>query len=135
MKLVVDTNVFISSLFWGGNPRVIMTRIILGEDLLFTSEEILKETAGVLMRPKFNADAQLIHHFVESIREVAITVPRIGLVRNVCRDSADDKVLECALLSQSDYIITGDNDLLVIKRFHNTSIVTPNEYIRSIIRQ
>jgi putative PIN family toxin of toxin-antitoxin system len=109
-----------------------MKRIILGKDILFTSEEILKETTGVLMRPKFNAGEHLIHHFVQSIREVAIIVPLIGLVHGVCRDSDDDKVLECALSSQSDYIITGDSDLLILKEFRSTGIVTPNEYIRRI---
>jgi hypothetical protein len=71
-----------------------MKRIITGKDILFTSEVILKETAGVLMRPKFNVGEQIIRHFVQSIREIAIIVPLAGTVRNVCRDSDDDKILD-----------------------------------------
>jgi len=42
MKLVLDSNIYISSFFWGGNPRKIMTRIIDGKDSLFVSDEIVK---------------------------------------------------------------------------------------------
>ncbi|MDR1368786.1 MAG: PIN domain-containing protein [Dysgonamonadaceae bacterium] len=59
LKLVLDTNIFISSFFWGGNPRAIIKRIIIGQDILYTSEVILKETAGVLMRPKSSVDEQI----------------------------------------------------------------------------
>jgi len=55
MKLVLDTNIYISSFFWGGNPRKIMERIISGKDSLFVSKEILAEVFSVMVRPKFNA--------------------------------------------------------------------------------
>jgi len=54
MKIVLDINIFVSSFFWGGNPRKIMERVIDGKDKLFTCKEILEETAVVLSRPKFN---------------------------------------------------------------------------------
>ena len=64
MKLVLDTNIFISLFFWGGNPRKLMTRIIEGKDTLFVSNEILHEVFSVMARPKFNVSHRQIIHFI-----------------------------------------------------------------------
>ena len=74
MKLVLDTNILISSFFWGGNPRKIMTRIIDGIDTLFVSSEILREVFFVMSRPKFNVSNHQIIHFIDSIEEIAFWV-------------------------------------------------------------
>ncbi|MDR0546532.1 MAG: putative toxin-antitoxin system toxin component, PIN family [Dysgonamonadaceae bacterium] len=97
MKLVLDTNIFISSFFWGGHPRDIMTRIIDGTDLLFISDEILSEIYDVMLRPKFKINLQYVQNFVHSIEEIAQPIHLMGIVQGVCRDSDDDKIWECAL--------------------------------------
>ena len=130
MKIVLDTNIFISSFFWGGNPRKILERIIDGKDKLFVCKEILQEIDSVMTRPKFNVNNMYISHFIHSIEEIANRVVLTGIVQNVCRDSKDDKVLECALLANADYIITGDIDLLILKEFQGIKIVMANEYIK-----
>jgi putative PIN family toxin of toxin-antitoxin system len=129
MKIVLDTNVFISSFFWGGNPRKIMERIIAGKDKLFICEEIIQETALVLSRPKFNVSNEYITRYIRSIEELAYHIALTGIVQNICRDSDDDKILECALLANADYIITGDSDLLILEEFRGTKIVTANDYL------
>jgi putative PIN family toxin of toxin-antitoxin system len=132
MRLVLDTNVFVSSFFWGGNPREIMTRIIDGKDILYVSREILQEVLSVMLRPKFKMDYQEVIRFVDSIEDVANRVPYRGIVRGVCRDSNDDKILECAILGNVDRIISGDNDLLVLKAYRGIPIITASEYIKQI---
>ena len=132
MKIVADTNIFISSFFWGGTPRKVMERIIDGKDKLFICEEILQEVASVMARPKFNVSSEYIIRFINSIEEIADYVTITGIVEQVCRDSEDDKILECALLANADYIITGDADLLILKEFHGIKIVTANEYINDL---
>jgi len=132
MKIVLDTNIFISSFFWGGTPRKIVERIIDGNDDLFTCKGILQETASVMARPKFNVSDEYIVRFINSIEEVANHIVLIGVVQHVCRDREDDKILECALLANADYIITGDEDLLTLKEFRGIKIVTANEYLKSI---
>jgi putative PIN family toxin of toxin-antitoxin system len=129
MKIVVDSNIFISSFFWGGNPRKIMERIINGNDELFVCKEILQEVALVMARPKFNVNGEYIARFIRSIEEVANHVVLTGIVQQVCRDSKDDKILECGLLANADYIITGDADLLILGEFQGIKIVTANQYI------
>jgi putative PIN family toxin of toxin-antitoxin system len=129
MKLVLDTNIFISSFFWGGNPRKIMMRIIDGKDTLYISHEILKEVYAVMTRPKFNINHHQIVRFLYSIEEIAYLVASSGTIKGVCRDSDDDKILECAILSNVDFIISGDNDLLALKEFQKIPIITASEYL------
>ena len=131
MKLVLDTNIFISSFFWG-NPRKIMIRIIDGKDTLFFSNEILREIFFVMTRPKFNMSHSQINLFVDSIEEVACHVTSLGVIQGVCRDSDDDKILECAVLGNVDFMISGDNDLLSLKEFRGIPIMTASEYIEKV---
>jgi len=133
MKIVLDTNIFISSFFWDGNPRKIIERIINGKDILFTCKEILQETASVLARPKFSVNDEYIARFIHSIEEVANNINLIGVIHNVCRDSNDDKILECALLANADFIITGDADLLTLKEYKGVKIISPNEYVTNLL--
>ena len=132
MKLVLDTNIFISSFFWGGNPRKIMIRIIDGKDTLFVSNEILREVFFVMTRPKFNVSHCQINLFVDSIEEVAYHVTSLGVIQGICRDSDDDKILECAVLGNVDFMISGDNDLLSLKEFRGIPIMTASEYIEKV---
>ena len=132
MKLVLDTNVFISSFFWDGNPRRIMTRIIDGKDILFVSKEILQETFSVMSRPKFNVTHHQIIHFINSIEGIAHCLTLLGTVQGVCRDSDDDKILECAVLGNVDFIISGDKDLLSLKEFQKIPVIAASEYINRI---
>ena len=111
MNVVLDTNVFISAFFWGGNPRKLMNRIIDGKDRLFISEDILREVFSVMSRPKFNVPHHQVAHFINSIQEISLQVVLTGAIQGVCRDSDDDKILECAVLGDVDFIISGDNDL------------------------
>jgi putative PIN family toxin of toxin-antitoxin system len=133
MKLVLDTNIFISSFFWGGNPRKIMTRIIDGKDTLYVCNEILNETHFVMARPKFNVTYRLINHFINSIEEIANRVIISGTIQGVCRDSDDDKILECAVIGNVDFIISGDRDLLSLKEFQGIPVISAAEYINKIV--
>ena len=132
MKLVLDTNIFISSFFWGGNPRKIMTRIIDGKDSLFVSDELLHELFFVMKRPKFNMTHRQIINFIGSIKEMAIKVILSGTIQGICRDSDDDKILECAVLGDVDFIISGDDDLLSLKFFQGIPIITPSEFLNNV---
>ena len=132
MKLVLDTNIFISSFFWGGNPRKLMTRIIDGKDTLFVSNEILDEVLSVMARPKFGISHRQITHFIDSIEEISCHVTLSGIIQGVCRDSDDDKILECAVLGGVDFIISGDSDLLSIKEFQGIPVLAASEYIEKV---
>jgi len=135
MKLVLDTNIFISSFFWGGNPRKIMNRIIDGKDTLFISTEILQEVFFVMNRPKFNVAHRQIIRFIASIEEIAHSVTLQGTIHGICRDSDDDKIIECAILGDVNFIISGDNDLLSLKKSQGIPIITPSDYMDIVENQ
>jgi putative PIN family toxin of toxin-antitoxin system len=117
MKIVLDANVFISSFFWGGNPRIVLGRVIAGIDELFITKEILDEIYDVIRRSKFHADEDEINYFIISLEEIANKiVPKIR-VKNGSRDKADNKYIECGITAHVDYIISGDIHLLELKEY------------------
>jgi len=129
MKIVLDANIFVSSFFWGGNPRFVLERVITGIDELFITKEILNEIETVLERPKFHAEKEKIAYFINSIEEIGNNVVPGRQVKNGSRDKADNKYLECGITVDVDYIISGDIHLLELKEYENIKIVTAKEYL------
>ena len=130
MKIVLDANIFISSFFWGGNPRIIVERVIAGIDQLFITNEILDEIADVITRPKFHADKDKIHYYINSIEEVGNKITPKKQIKNGSRDESDNKYIECGITANADYIISGDIHLLELKEYGNIKIVTSKDYLR-----
>jgi putative PIN family toxin of toxin-antitoxin system len=134
MRLVLDTNVFISAFYWGGNPQEIIDRIIEGIDKLYISNEILDEIASVMARPKFKSSPETIKKYTHAIEKIGRKVFISGNIKGICRDKDDDDKIECGVLSDADYIITGDDDLLTLKEYKHTKIITAKEYLQIINR-
>jgi len=132
MKLVLDSNIFISAFYWGGNPQKVIVRIIEGLDELYISNEILDEIAKVMMRPKFKSGPQIIDKYIKTIENIGKKVFITGEIKGVCRDKDDDNKIECGILCGADYIITGDNDLLILEKYKGIKIITAKEYLNII---
>jgi len=132
MKLVLDANVFISAFYWGGNPQKIIDRIIEGIDTLYVSNEILNEVAAVMGRQKFKSSPETIEKYIRAIEKIGKKIYIPGNIREICRDKDDDDKIECGVISGADYIITGDNDLLTLKKYQHIKIVTIKEYLQII---
>ena len=133
MKIVLDANIFISSLFWGGNPRSVLNRVIKGIDKLFITKEILDEIESVLIRPKFHTDKEKVSYFISSIEEIGnIVIPK-RQINNVSRDKTDNKYIECGITADVDYIISGDAHLLELKEYKTIKIVTARDYLEVIL--
>ena len=129
MKLVLDTNVFISAFYWGGNPQKVIDRIITGLDELYVSDKILKEISEVMTRPKFKTEQETIDKYIETIEKICKKIFTEGRIKGICRDIDDDDKLECGIICNADYIITGDDDLLVLGNYETIKIITPIEYL------
>jgi putative PIN family toxin of toxin-antitoxin system len=132
MKVVIDINIFVSSFFWKGNPRKVLDRIIEGTDELFITNEILEQIAEVMSRKKFHIDKEGIEYYLKSIEEIAHKLTNTIKIRDGSRDKDDNVILACGLTGNVDYIITGDDDLLVLKEYSGIKIVTPKEYLEKI---
>ena len=129
MKIVLDANVFISSFFWGGNPKLIVERIVIGKDELFITKEILDEIEDVIRRPKFHTDNDRINYFISLIEEIGNKITPQILVKNGSRDRTDNKYIECGITANVDYIISGDIHLLELKKYESIKIVSAKNYL------
>ena len=130
-QAVIDTNVWISGLVFGGNPEQIIRHFIDGTLLVATSEELLSELRRKVTQ-KFPLYAPYLAALEASIREKAIVVELGTRSVNVSRDPHGNLVIETALIGTADYIISGDKDLLVLKEHEGVKIVKPAEFVRLV---
>jgi putative PIN family toxin of toxin-antitoxin system len=133
MKIVCDTNVFISSLIFGGNPERIIKRCRKKELSLVVSPAILFEVSRIL-KDKFGWIKSDIDREIVSIMKIAQVINPTINIKKVTNDPTDNRILECAIEGKTDYVITGDKKhLLPLKKFRNISIVSPQEFLKKVM--
>jgi len=128
IRVVLDSNIIISSIFWSGSPYEVFKRGILGNYKIVISSEILNEVVDKL-RYKFKFPEENILNLVDILlthSEMIQTKSKLDIVR----DKEDNKIVECAFDGNADYIVTGDSDLLVLEKFENIKIIKANEFLR-----
>ena len=129
MKIVLDTNIFISAIIFGGPPETIIRLGIDNKLEIYTSPSILAEVADVLSR-KFNWDADKIDLAIRNLCHFCRIIEPQKKVNMVDLDPSDNKILECAMESDAKYLITGDKKHLIpIKKIKKCKILTPGEFI------
>jgi putative PIN family toxin of toxin-antitoxin system len=126
VRLILDTNVLIAALAADGLCRDLV-RVALRPHTIITSEPLLDELRRTL-RAKFRINRQELR-FLSLFEERAEIVIPISLGKQVCRDPDDDVVLATALAGRADLIVTGDNDLLVLKTFRSIRILSPRQVL------
>ncbi|MFA6567831.1 MAG: putative toxin-antitoxin system toxin component, PIN family [Victivallales bacterium] len=128
IKVIVDTNILISAILKDRLPEKMILRII--EDGSFdwiASEEIVQEYKTVISRPKFLIPGDEIKFQFDLIdRMTTIVCPDLKIIFK--RDQKDAKFLSCALVSNADFLITGDSDLVEIVNYNNTKIISVPEF-------
>ncbi len=131
MKIVIDTNVFVSSfLNPSGSPRAIIDLWKNGTVTLCLCAEILAEYIDVLGRFRIPpADLKDLLELFRSRQYIAFTVIA-GDLTVTDSDPADDKFLECALVSSAKYIVSGDKHLLALGGYAGIDIVKPADFVR-----
>ncbi len=133
MKVVLDTNVMISAMFWKGNEFGLLKHILEGKIVAYASMEILKELKLVLERKFQNkiGKEEIKNALLDWCLITRIVVPKekITIIRD---DPADNKVLECAIAAGAEFIITGDKHLLKLKKFRGISIITAKEFLQKL---
>ncbi len=129
LKVVVDTNVLVSALLFGGGPRAIF-ELALDEQIQgIASPQLLAELSDVLLK-KFDFSTVKTRAVERKIKErFKIVQPRVSIT--VLKDQADNRVLEAAVAGRCDFIITGDKELLALKKFRGIVVVPPKEFISS----
>ncbi len=129
LRVVIDTNVFISS-FFGGIPREIINLWKEGEIVLCLSQSIVEEYIEVLNRLGLkdkNELFKLIKLFAEGYNSVfAANTPELNVVKN---DPDDNKFIECAVELESKVIVSGDKHLREVRKYIDIEIISPREFI------
>jgi len=130
-KVIIDTNVLVSALIQRNYPNFILYNYVL-ENLveLCMSDELFKEYLEVLNRPKFSKypdflnKAEIVLAQIETKSTKFYPTQRFDIID----DSADNRLLELAVKSKADFIITGNTNDFTMTDFKGTKIVTPKEY-------
>ncbi|MFH1210258.1 MAG: putative toxin-antitoxin system toxin component, PIN family [archaeon] len=132
MNVVLDTNVFISGIFWKGDCNRILNHWKDGKFTLISSLDILSEFTKVLKDFKIKLSDDLIKEWIELIVTNSIMIQSLEKLDIVKDDPKDNMFVETALTGKADYIITNDKHLLKLKEFRNIKIITPEEFLKII---
>ena len=134
MKVVLDTNIWVSAIIWGGIPEEI---IVLGQKQLLsiaTSQNLLSELESTLNKKKIQVKLEALNLKISSlislVRESVTLYPIEEFNVPQLRDPDDNIVLATAIAAQSGVIITGDKDLLILGKHQNIRIVTAKDFLQ-----
>ncbi len=131
MRVVFDTNIYVSAFaIPGGHAEEAYLSAIQGRFKLFTSVPILTETATVL-QTKFEWSEEKARALVQAISRVA-TVVSGGTRLQVVRDEPDNRILECAIKAQAEFIVTGDRQLLALSQYEGVKILRLADFLRLV---
>ena len=134
IRIVVDTNVVVSGLLFGGIPGKVIEAIKRTDIQLLISGDIINEYIKVLSYPKFELDEEdinyLLYHILLPCSEIVPSVKQRHAI--ITRDPSDDKFLLCSSEGMADYLISGDAHLISLDSFRKTAIVMPAEFTKII---
>ena len=135
-KVVLDVNVWVSALPWGGKPAEIVKAAEGGKVVIFVSEAIVGEISQVLNYPKlrkvYQAAGLRYKDLVEAVLKVVRFVEVSKRVNVVVEHPADNKFIECALAASAEYIVSGDRHLLKIGSHQKTRILSVSEFLQCL---
>lgn len=130
LKVVLDTNVLISALIYGGKPEQIYNLVLEKQIIAITSNILIAELLETLIK-KFNFEQRRIEQLERIIKKHFIVVHPKEIIK-VVRDEDDNRALEAAKEGNCGVIATGDRDLLDLGNFEDIEILTPEEFLAKI---
>ena len=126
MRVVLDTNVIIAAFATQGICHALL-EVCIDQHHVVLSDFILAEVEANLGK-KLKIPDSVVRSIIDFLRERAELVDHGGSRRRVSRDPKDDWVLQLAVVAKADYLITGDDDLLILKSHDGVPIVTPRQF-------
>ena len=133
MRVVIDPNVWLSALRWGGQPSLIIQLIEQKQIQAISSENILTELTDILQKPKLQ---KRLNRLEITANEVVIIAKRLmtlvvteEIIIPQLRDPKDQMVLATAISGDVQIVISGDKDLLILHPYCNISILSPQEFL------
>jgi uncharacterized protein len=135
MRIVVDTNVFLSGVFFAGLPYRILDAWRCGIVQIVVSPQILDEyrRAGGELACEF-PEVEIVP-WLELLTAESILVDSPALPEQVCRDPDDDKFLACAIASKAKIVISGDKALLETSGYAGITVLTPRAFVERYLNK
>jgi uncharacterized protein len=139
IKVVLDTNVLISALLKEGSPPAMILSLLRKKQfLLCLSQEILGKYKAVLERKRFSdlrkrKEREITELFAQMEREALWVTPKVTGTAAVA-DPDDAKFVLSALDAQADFLVTGNTRHFFFKRFQNTRVVTPRQFVEHVVK-
>ena len=128
-RVVFDTNVLVSATLSRGKPYTVLELAERGDIDSVMSPDIIDELEDVLSRERLPFESEQIDEFVEKILSMSeLVTPEMDL-EAVEDDPDDDKILECAVAGNADYIVFDDSHLLDIEEYRGVEILSPDEFL------
>jgi putative PIN family toxin of toxin-antitoxin system len=133
VRVVFDTNIYISALaIPGGNAEDAYLEAVHGTFELYASVAILTETARVL-QTKFDWAEDKVREAIQAIGQVAIVLrPRSTL--HILKDEPDNRILECAIAAQAEFVVSGDRHLLALKQHAGITMISLADFLTKLHR-
>ena len=135
MRIVLDTNVLISGIYFSGLPGKILQTWRSRKLQLLVSVEILEEYLTVAERLASRYGGVEYEGILGLIVQNAELVQTTDLPEPVCEDPDDDKFLACALASNTNIIVSGDSDLLKVSGYCGIQVLTPKAFVTELLDQ
>lgn len=135
VRVVVDTNVFLSGIFFGGVPGRLLEAWQAGHLTLVLAPAILAEyhRAGVALAVRYPGIDAALHPFLALVTQSAIMVDAPDLPGAVAADPDDDKFLACAIASRTAVIVSGDKHLLQVSGWSGIAVLSPRQVLERYV--
>ena len=134
MKIVLDTNVFISGIFFGGPPSQILKSWRQSKVRIVLTEQIIQEYQRVGYELSSTYPSVNIEPIIELFTIFGEFVGTKGISETVCEDPDDNKFIECAIASQSKMIVSGDKHLLKLSGYKDIEILKPRQFVDNYLK-
>jgi putative PIN family toxin of toxin-antitoxin system len=137
MQTVLDTNVVVSALLWGGTPFKLFEMATEGKLSLYTSPALIAELREVLSRDhlarRLANQQTAVEDAIRLYEALFIAVTPLSTPRVVPNDIDDDQVIACALAVGAQLIVSGDSDLLVLHPWKGIHILNATEAVQFVV--
>lgn len=128
MKVVFDTNVLIAAFLTEGLCSGLLIRARKQAFDLVLCDYIIQECEGIL-KNKFKLSSTDIATISDIVAEAAYEIlHELHPIPGICRDTNDDMIIACAVDAATDYIVTGDEDLLILEKYNDIKIINPRNF-------
>jgi len=134
MKIVLDTNVFISGIFFGGPPSQILQSWRKSQIKIVLTEQILEEYQRVGEELSAKYPSINIEPIIELFTIFGEFVETKGITETICEDPDDNKFIECAIASKSKLIVSGDKHLLKISGYKEIEVFKPRQFVDNYLK-